>query len=71
MESVQGLNGEICPMFDDDKCWKTIKTADDTYNYFKNNFVRHYASGSSPFPIHGHARNIDGAFNTGRREGNK
>ena len=53
-------SNEVCSMFDDPKCWGPLKTADDVYNYLKSNFIRHYASGSSPFPIHGHVRNVNG-----------
>jgi len=45
-------------MFDERFCWQQATTADEAYKYLKSNFIRHYARGSAPFPIHGHANNL-------------
>ena len=57
-------------MFDEPGCWRnSLQTADETYEYFKENFERHFTYGSSPFPIHGHANNLLGGSHGPRKEG--
>ncbi|XP_066936837.1 uncharacterized protein [Clytia hemisphaerica] len=70
LEIVKNRKGGLCSMFDEPGCWRnSLQTADETYDYFKENFERHFTHGSSPFPIHGHANNLLGGSHGPRKEG--
>jgi len=70
IEAQLGLDNEtVCSLFDDKKCWDQIETADDVVKYLTSNFERHFAQGSSPFPLFGHLLNLIGAENVAKKQG--
>lgn len=69
IEAQKGPDGTACSLYDDLPCWQQLNTTDGVYNYMKSNFDRHFANGTSPFPVFGHLHNLAGAANAFRREG--
>lgn len=70
LEIYYGPDGKaLCSLFDEPGCWKQVTTAEESYQYFKMNFDRHYENGTSPFPIGGHLRNLMNKHNEQRLEG--
>ena len=69
IEAQKGPDGTACSLYDDFPCWQQLNTTEDVYDYMKSNFDRHFANGTSPFPVFGHLHNLAGAANAFRKEG--
>lgn len=59
--------GFVCSMFDE--CGRTFTAEDEVYQFFKDNFNRHFQNSRAPFPLYGHARWMLNSRNAFRKAG--
>lgn len=67
MIPLKDKNGFICSMFDE--CGRGFTTEDEVYQFFMDNFNRHFQNSRAPFPLYGHATWMLNGNNIHRRNG--